>query len=141
MNLISISTHGNFDSLSASIKTALIEAGFVVSGTIALKRENDAHASASGLKYEVIVVDLPRVTSQMVEISPGEGNVLPACVSLIEIYPGGVNMIIANPTEALANNNTPLFYLAHEVTSSLQNVLEPFARNTNAAPDLVTSWE
>lgn len=136
MNLFKIDVRGLAESLSDKLATALSASGFVIVGKLDQKRTyRDCQ-----FKYEVIAVDLPRASAQMVKINRSEGLVVPACISLIEIYPGEVSVFIANPTVEFAKDNNELLYMATEVTTKLQEVVHAFAREANRTPDLVTSW-
>lgn len=114
--------------------------GFNVIGTLVLKNEGD---QKNTLKYHVISVDLPRVSSRMVSLALEDRAIVPACISVVEICPGEADLTFVNPTEVIASlsHNMLLLGLASEVTRALEEIVQSFRSDGHALiPDLVTSW-
>jgi uncharacterized protein (DUF302 family) len=137
MEIIKIKARGEFETLSGKIANAIVDAGFTIVGKLQLQKEqHQAH-----LKYEVMSLDLPRISAQMLALCPLDGIILPSCVSFIETYPGEMTIAIANPSEQYVRDNLQLHQLATEVTNLLQDVVGKFAHEGSVIPDLVTSWD
>ena len=137
-----ILVRATFDVVIDQLLARLREHGFTVIGTLALQNEED-RTSTLPLKYHVISVDLPRVSSRMVSLALHDGVIVPAAISVVEICPGEVDLTFVNPTELLAsvNHNMLLLGLASEVTQALEEIVQRFRNDGHALiPDLVTSW-
>jgi uncharacterized protein (DUF302 family) len=136
-----IVVHASFKTLIGQLIVELEKCGFNVFGPMRIQKELQ-NVAGTQLRYEVIFVELPRLSSKMIAAAPHEGAILPVCVSLMELYPGEIEVAIANPTELLAsaNNNLQLFSLAREVSQVLEQVIQKFESDPNWTPDLVTSW-
>lgn len=136
-----IIVHASFKTLIEQLIVELGNCGFNVFGPMRIQKESQ-NAAGTQLRYEVILVELPRLSSKMIAAAPHEGAILPVCVSVMELYPGEIEVAIANPTELLAsvNNNLQLFSLAREVSQVLEQAIQKFESDPNWTPDLVTSW-
>ena len=129
-----------FNVVTDQLLTRLRQHGFKVVGTLALENEEDPTGT---LRYHVISVDPPRVSSRMASLALLDGVIVPACISVVETHPGEVDLTFVNPTELLAavNHNMLLLGLASEVTHVLERVVQSFRDDGHALiPDLVTSW-
>lgn len=132
---------GTFNTLSNQLNAELKNCGFNVFGPMTVTGEQAIPARPQP-NYEVILVELPRLSSKMITAAPNEGVILPGCISVMELYPGEIELAIANPTELLAsaNNNLQLFCLAREFRKVLEETVQKFESDKNWTPDLVTSW-
>ncbi|HEY0745027.1 MAG TPA: hypothetical protein VGD40_26360 [Chryseosolibacter sp.] len=137
METFKINARGDFENLLGEVITALIEAGFKIVGKYSPLKNDGEH----DLLYQVIIVDFPPISQQMLEFNAFEGNILPTCISVMETYPGQSTIAIANPAECYANTGSQTFRLSVEVNAILRDVLRKFASESNVIPDMVTSWE
>jgi len=126
-----------FKTFMDQLYTELTDGGFHVLGPITIRSEQNAPAN-----YAVILAELPRLSSKMFTAAPNERVILPGCISVLELYPGEIQLAIANPTELLASasNNVQLFSLAREFRKVLEETVQKFESDKNWTPDLVTSW-
>lgn len=133
----------SFDSLVEQLNDALVKADFVLCGVTDFQREYLDTMNIRYFKYKVISVDLPHISWRMVALSSASGMVLPCSISIIELYPGEIMIVPANPTEIIAkvNKNAPLQQLARQVSDMLERVIQTFQCNTQTTPDLITSWD
>jgi uncharacterized protein (DUF302 family) len=131
---------GAFEALIDRLSVELKAYGFNVFGPMIVQK--DQPGVGPQLKYHVILADLPSVSSQMISICPHNGTILPSCISVMEIYPGEIEVVLMNPTELLASmtDNVQLLGLACEVTKCLEDIMSGFESVKNYIPDLVTSW-
>jgi uncharacterized protein (DUF302 family) len=136
-----IIVHASFKTLIDQLIAELQNCDFIVFGPMRIQKELQ-NVETTQSRYEVILVELPRLSSKMITAAPNEGAILPICISVIELYPGEIELVITNPTELLAsaNNNLQLFSLAREVRQVLDQVIQKFESDPDWTPDLVTSW-
>lgn len=93
-------------------------------------------------RNQVIIVDLPRVSSKMYSLSNRDTLILPTCISVTETRLGNVAVSIVNSTEMLAadGGDEPVLYLAKEITQEIGRIVERLEESDNVSPDLITSW-
>jgi uncharacterized protein (DUF302 family) len=145
MNVINPKTNikGAFDDVVDQLSTALNKAGFVICGAVDFQAE---HWESLGLhrgKYKVLFVDSPSESSRMLWLQPHEGTILPACLSVIEVHPGEILIVVTNPTEVFASlsNQEQLASQSRYVKDSLKKVVNQLRSDTTSTHDLVTSWD
>lgn len=133
----------SFDTLMEELAVALRKEGFVVSGTTDFQKEFMDGMSMHFKKYRVLAVNLPLLSFQMLSIAASEGIVLPCSVTVVEHYPGEVEIILANPTLMIAmmTQDASLLNLAEQVGHRLGLVIRSLERKPVTNPDLVTSWD
>lgn len=127
--------HGVLDNVMEQIRRQLAVPGFNICGEMKIV--------ANDMRYDVILVDLPRVSSKIALIASHRSLILPGCISIMETNPGTCEVSVVNPTEMLAakDNNDPVLYLAMEMTTEMERVVQKIETVDGIAPDLVTSWE
>lgn len=144
MNLIMSTTtiSASFDCLVDQVTTAVTQAGFVICGVADFQKNHEELLNVHHGGYKVISVDLPTTSAQMISPDLERGMVLPACISIVELYPGSVSIVVVNPTEILAAvaGDVRLVSLAKGVTHRLFSVIHQFEKENGNAPELVTSW-
>ena len=133
-----INVRGSFKTFIDQLSTDLEFNGFALCGELKPQSPQGDHP----LNHIVLLVDLPRVSAQMITLAPHEPFVLPTCISIVEVYPGEISVSVVNPAEMLLSawDGQPL-YLVQEVTSGIQRIVKKFAKDEKLSPDLVTSWE
>jgi hypothetical protein len=133
-----INVRGSFKTFIDQLSADLGFNGFTLCGELEPRAVQKDHS----LNHLVLLVDLPRVSTQMIALAPHESFVLPTCISIIEVYPGEISVSVVNPAEMLLSGwDGQLLYLAREVTSAVQRIVKRFAKDEKLSPDLVTSWE
>lgn len=134
----SIKIRALFDTVVGQLQSELRSGGFTVCGTMALgTAEHDTGNN------QVIVVDLPGISSKMIAKAASTTPVLPVLISVKETYMGGVEISVINPTQMIAaeENNDDILYLAMEVTNEIERISQKIERTDNVTPDVVTSWD
>lgn len=132
----------SLDSLADRLSEALTQAGFVVCGMTDFQKMHYDRLKVHHGKHKVLWVDYPAISCDMVSQYPDEGTILPCCVSLVESFPGDIDVIVTNPTEIMAtiSGNTRLVNSSKRVTDLIESVVKTFETDSAVTPDLVTSW-
>lgn len=138
-----ITIRTSLDTLVDQLSEALLQTGFVICGMTDFQKEHYESLKIHHGKHKILSVDCPAISAEMLTQQEDEGLILPCSISLIELYPGEVSVIVANPTEILASisGNTKLASLARHCSALLENVVKSFEEKFPGPPDLVTSWE
>jgi len=133
----------SLDTLVCQLSDAFTKTGFIVCGMNDFQKEHYDALKIHHNKHKIIWVDYPAISAEMLSQHVGDCVILPCSVSVVELFPGDVSVIITNPTEILASisGNTRLSNLARRVTSLIENVVKDYEKDSSATPDLVTSWE
>jgi uncharacterized protein (DUF302 family) len=133
---------GSLEGLVEQIRIELGKEGFTVTGVTDFQREFEDNLGSHFKKYKILAVHVPYLSQQMLSFEPLEGIVLPCSVTLIELYPGEVEIIPVNTTELISNEmkDASLKNLAVEVSRRLERVIGKMEQEPSGTPDLSTSW-
>ena len=132
----------SFEVLMIELRSALEKEGFVVSGILDFQHDLQDNLGGRVKKYQILNVHMPYLSQQMLTFALHDGVVLPCSITVIEVQPGEVEIIPANPTELIARNlnDASLQNLAMEVTRRMDVVIQSMERSPMNTPDLSTSW-
>jgi uncharacterized protein (DUF302 family) len=134
--------NASFDTLLGQLKDALDKEGFIVYGVTDLHKGFADRLNIHFRKYVILTVAHLHLYYQMLSISAVEGMVVPCSVTLVERYPGVVEIIPVNFTALIAKESgDSLHNLAEEVSHRLDLVIHSMEREAIHIPDLVTSWD
>lgn len=130
------------EALLIQLRTELAKEGFIVSGITDLQHEFMDQLNGHFKKYVIASVHIPYLSQQMLSFTSAQGVVLPCNISMIEPYPGEVEVIPVNTTELIARemHDASLQNLAEEVTRRLDLVIHALERGPTSTPELFTSW-
>ncbi len=136
----STTIRASFDVVVKQLCAELKTKGFDICGTLIV---NSDSSDVGPGKYQVLSVNLPRLSSRMLALPFDGTSILPGCISVVEVCPGDILVSIINPTQLIASekNNDTLNYLAMEMTTAMEEVVSQIAQADNAPPDLITSWQ
>lgn len=133
----------SLETLLEELTDLLEREGFIVSGVTDLQRDFLEKLNAHYGKYKILTIHHPHFFRQMLSIAPVGGLVLPCSITLMENYPGDVEVFVFNPAIFLAKEvrNVSLLGKAEEVSRKLNEVIHQLERVSDSIPDLITSWE
>lgn len=132
----------SMEALLVHLRTELAKEGFIVSCTTDFQHEFMDRLNGHFKKYIIASVHIPYLSQQMLSFTSAQGIVLPCTISMIEAYPGEVEVIPVNSTELIARemHDASLQNIAEEVTRRLELVIHALERGPTSTPELFTSW-
>jgi uncharacterized protein (DUF302 family) len=132
----------SFDTLVEELKGALEIEGFIISGETDFQKDLIERVNVHYKKHKVLTVHYPALTFQMLSASTLEVWVLPCTVTILEHYPGKVEVACFNPTAVLAkeSGDVSLQNIAADVGHRLDALLHSLEQEPNGTHDMVTSW-
>lgn len=133
---------GSFETLVTQLKIALDKEGFAVCGVADFQRAFSVEPTLQFKKYQILSVYIPHLFHEMVMLAPFEGMVVPCNISVIESYPGSIELIPVNPIEIIVRGiqSPSVQNLAEEVSRRMDIVLRALEHESTNTPDMVTSW-
>lgn len=133
----------SIEALLVQLRTELLKEGFIVSCMTDFQQEFMDRLNGHFKKYIIASVHIPFLSQQMLSFTSAQGVVLPCSITMIEAYPGEVEVIPVNTTELIARemHEAPLQNLAEEVSRRLDLVIHALERGPTSAPELFTSWD
>lgn len=133
----------SLETLLAELTGLLEREGFIVSAVTDMQKDFLEKLNVHYGKYKILTIHHPHFSRQMLSIAPVGGLVLPCSITLMETYPGDVEVFVFNPTTFLAKEmqNVSLLGKADEVSRKLDGVIHQLERVSGSIPDLITSWD
>lgn len=137
-----VTVRNSFEFVVEELAKRLHDQGFLTQDAIDFHNDSLELDRISDRKYAILPVYSHQLSKEMVALFPTEGVILPCYVSVIENYPGEIQVILYNPMHEIARelHNQCLDSFASEVTSRILGIIHTL-QELNVSPDLVTSWE
>lgn len=132
--------HQSFPGFVQALTAQLHKEGFEIVSVVDISKVLKAHLQADTRNYKIISVIIPHLFNEMLSLQPFAGFVLPSHISVCETKPNEVEVIVVDPTWAMAQSvDDPSFLnIADETTRRLALVIDLLSHKTAGPPDGLT---